>query len=556
MNFREWYEAPVWMLITLALIASFVMSPVSAYTFVDRGTYYTGQTVPVSELTFSLADSICQGLGTPYWSGHYASNAESNYGAWWFSNKTSVSDVFPFSNTSSPGGYYTARGNGNQFSWTGGDNPKDFVVNKTGFFNFSVVCHGYTLGYIYDAWDSSYTGYGGQNLTMPIYSYRLQNTTPPPSVVYASFNASPSFNWSAPAVITFTDTSTTSDGSSIVGWVWNVGQGYNLTGVKSVDVFFLTGGTYNISLTASNLVNSSIAYRTLVLGNATAPHATVTIEARSIVGTAPLITGATISIRNITTGAWTNKTATTGSAQFTTTDGGSMPISVGQNLSVVISSTGYQSLNDTLQVVTTPQTTDYFLTPLSMVPTNGNWNLVVTVIRNNPPKDPIYGATITVLTGVSGPGIYTGTTSNIGVASFFNISASTTAAINIDAIGYQSTSGVIPVFPNTTQHVSFELLGNGQTVSPTTVPTTAGTGGTATVSPTLTDENGNPITTNEGKANYGLDQIFNIIPLIAEMIAFAVVMWVFWRVLDAITNGMFTLILKKVIEGILKELFR
>jgi hypothetical protein len=245
---------------------------------------------------------------------------------------------------------------------------------------------------------------------------------------------------------------------------------------------------------------------------------------------------------------WTNTTAATGSATFAATDVGVYPISLGQTLRIYSSAYGFQPIDTNFTISQIAQSTDIFLTPLSAVPTHGNWNLVVTV-ADDQNCHAIYGATVTVLTGVSGPGLYTAKTDNSGTAGFTNISASSSAGINIDATGYQSTNGVIPVFANTTQHVTFQLKPNGAgpsggscsggNVVNVTPTQTGGGGGTSTITPTptITDVNGNPITSSTGLALYGLDQLFAEIPAIARIVAMGLIVYVMYWFLDLITMG-------------------
>jgi len=130
--------------------------------------------------------------------------------------------------------------------------------------------------------------------------------------------------------------------------------------------------------------------------------------------------------------------------------------------------------------------------------------------------------------------------------------------INVVAQGYQSGSAYTPEVPNSTQHVTIELVRIGQTpvatpISPTATRTLTGSDDPQ---PVITDANGNPITTSQGKAEWGFDQLFAIIPQIALIIVSLIFAWIFWRGLDIVTNGMASLIIRKVIEGVLKDMFR
>ena len=124
------------------------------------------------------------------------------------------------------------------------------------------------------------------------------------------------------------------------------------------------------------------------------------------------------------------------------------------------------------------------------------------------------------------------------------------------AQGYQDTSIVVPVFVNTTQHVTIEMVGLDDTPVATPIPTSNKTPLTGQPTPQITDENGNPITTSEGKAQWGLDQLFNLIPTIALIVASLIIAWLFWRGIDICTNGMATLIMRKVIEGFIRQMFK
>jgi hypothetical protein len=197
---------------------------------------------------------------------------------------------------------------------------------------------------------------------------------------------------------------------------------------------------------------------------------------------------------------------------------------------------------------------DVFLDPLSAPLTNGNWNLVVYVSWDRDCKQ-YNSAFVELQTGVGNSYDSLQYTDSSGYTTFSNVTASTTASLKVGGEGMQTQYGVITVFPNTTQKASFQLVEkygsvSGNTCNNGAIITVAPTGGavTATVTPVLTDANGNPITTNEGTATYGLGELFAIIPQMAAIVAGLIMIWLCWRTFDVVTDGIGPTLLKQFVR--------
>jgi hypothetical protein len=214
--------------------------------------------------------------------------------------------------------------------------------------------------------------------------------------------------------------------------------------------------------------------------NGVAGNVTIYVRLKDSESPYPLISGSTISIKNNT---WYNQTAPTGALAISGADtGGLSALSVGQTITVCGSATGYSNRCDSLTIPYSGYIHSMYLTRTALEPSYGNSNLIVTVKRNLDAQ-PVTNGHVTVQTGVSGPGTYEGGTDDNGVASFFNLSASSTALINIVAQGYQPGSAIVGMSPNSTTRVTIELVRIGDTpVATPIVPT--GTPGYVTIKPT------------------------------------------------------------------------
>lgn len=270
------------------------------------------------------------------------------------------------------------------------------------------------------------------------------------------------------------------------------------------------------------------------------------------------ISNSTVGIKNTTSNLWWNLSTPTGGAFFQSTDvQGVYSLSANQTVKVGATSYGYTANSQDVLILNDNQVSDLYLTKTSQTPTNGNWNLLVKLVRNLDGQ-PVCSATVKVITGVNGPGVYEGSpVCSTGVVSFFNISASASASIEVIAQGYKSAGAFTPVVPNSTQQITIQMVRIYDTPVATPIPvTTTSAGLTGQPTPQITDASGNPITSSEGKATWSLDQLFNILPQIVMIVCSLIFAWLFWRGVDIVTNGMATLIMRRVIEGFLKGMFK
>ena len=143
-----------------------------------------------------------------------------------------------------------------------------------------------------------------------------------------------------------------------------------------------------------------------------------------------LIQNANFGIMNLTNNEWRNSTVITG-AGYTDSTGASFqyPLKIATTVRLAASATGYLSGYQDVIILNNNQLSTLYLTPNTLVPQNGNWNLLVTVLRNLDAQ-PVHSATVQLTTGINGPGTYSAITGDTGTASFLNISASSSAAID------------------------------------------------------------------------------------------------------------------------------
>jgi PKD repeat protein len=480
--------------------------------------YYQGKAYPGTTITIRDDTAVCNALGlhpyAPYPNQTYFGNANHDY--YW-----NYGDF--------------------QYIVTNNSGNEQYTFKPASAYSYSYLVEAGICDYVlmHDRW------------------WNTTNDSPPPT---ANFTANPTYGV-VPLSILLTDTST----GSPTSWNWSVkaltsGNTYNSS--LQNPVFYLPEvSAYNVTLKVFNGGGSSSLtkanYITTTL-NPPGGGVSLNLDVRSISNTDLLVTGAQVAIRNITSGVWGNTTAHTGAIQFS--DVGGLPLGINQTVTLCASATGYDSVCQNVVIPYNEYLSTIFLTPNNMQTSGGNWNLIVTVKRNLDAQ-PVFGAHVEVMTGVSGAGIFTGGTGDDGSVSFINISASTSAIVSVVKQGYQSASSVVTVVPNSTQHVTIEIVRIGDTpvatpIAPTAATTLVGGGGDSSVSPEITDANGNVITTSEGKAEWAFDYLFALLPLIVVVVGSLIMMWLFWRGLDIVTNGMASLIMRKFVEGILRGMFK
>ncbi len=341
-------------------------------------------------------------------------------------------------------------------------------------------------------------------------------------------------------VAQFNDTST----NNPTGWAWNFSDGYTTT-VQNPYHVFPAFGQYNVSLTASNQYGTGTTkYRLVNISSGIITGISSFLDVRDA-ATGIYIGNVTVGIRNLTDMSWRNTTSSTGAVIFNSTGSSyQYPLSVGQTIGYGASALGYveSSTNDTLMY--NNWLTTLFLTRIDQQVSNGTWSIIITVKRNLDAA-PISGATVTVTSGVSGVGMWQQSTDMNGIASFINITPSTLALVEASKPGYQSNSLVVQVFPNTTQHKTIELVGVGQTPVVTPVAT-ANTTPVSTVYPVLTDANGVPITSPEGKGFAAFGILIDSAYLIMQIAVGCVIIWLMWMVVYLMTGG-------KIIDKIMRR---
>lgn len=415
-----------------------------------------------------------------------------------------------------------------------GNNPTPPVCSRT----YDVVGT-YTI-------TATITAYGSPNVSVSHDAIVL------PVAPIANFTATP-ITGTSPLNVVFTDTSTNTPTS----WEWTFGDGQFYSNVSQITHTYQNPGIYSPSLTVINGAGTS---------NKTIPNYIIVTTQNGLhlivnsldAETGYEITSSTIGIQNKTSNIWWNLSTPTGGAFFQSTDvAGIYSLSQNQNVTVGASAYGYLPSFEEIKILQDNQEVNLHLTKTSQTPTNGNWNLLVKLVRNLDGQ-PVCSATVKVITGVNGPGVYEGSpVCSTGVVSFFNLSASASASIEVIAQGYKSAGAFTPVVPNSTQQITIQMVRIYDTPVATPIPvTTTSAGFTGQPTPQITDASGNPITSSEGKATWSLDQLFNILPQIVMIVCSLIFAWLFWRGVDIITNGMATLIMRRVIEGFLKGMFK
>ena len=246
----------------------------------------------------------------------------------------------------------------------------------------------------------------------------------------------------------------------------------------------------------------------------------------------PIIAPAETSIRNISSGDYGNATTPFGIIEFV--DVGGIDLSQGQTVQLCAGADGYENdglVCENVEIAYEGYTHSIYLTPTSMIPSAGNWNLNVKTLSNLN-HEPI-SAQVEVITGVSGGGSYVGgTDASTGMVSFKNISASATALITVTAQAYQSAQKIVTVFPNTTQTVTFELVRIGQTPVETPIQPTVTTTYDPPVVPVPTDPyTGEPITEPDQYLDFTIIEMVKMLPVWIKLFIGIVTMALLWGAL-------------------------
>ena len=338
---------------------------------------------------------------------------------------------------------------------------------------------------------------GGGTLSVRAYT-TCQNDYPDRHFLYEYTTAPwPTFNWTAsplngtaPQWVNFTVQNSTHAYTVDFG----DGQILNYTS-EEIPHVYSNPGTYSPKITIRNTSVSFTRNNYIVISAPPANLINFTVAA--ITNTGSFISGAGINIRNNTDNTWNNATYPSGVAVFNSSDGFfHYPLSIGETFTISTSATGFvtdtqnytlQSINDYVPIV---------LTNTQQQALNGTWNLNVWV-RADSDCTSIEGATVTVITGVSGqctheyPNGCTNYADQNGLAAFTNITPSSTAMIEVVDQAFYDTSVTVPVNPNTTQNIVVQMISHNVPLGKGLV----GSGKRCTIGvlPVPTFPNGSPI---------------------------------------------------------------
>jgi PKD repeat protein len=371
-----------------------------------------------------------------------------------------------------------------------------------------------------------------------------------------NFTGAPT-NGSAPMMVNFAIVNFSSGVKSGSSQTWDFGDGSIVMSSSETNMHqYQTAGTFSVSLTYQNLSNTSLTIsKSQYIRTTNQSGLTLHLEIRDVESKA-LIGGSTAGLKNITSGSWWNFTTSTGLAYWRSTDvNGSYPLSVGQVVTLGANASGYDAKSSSVTIPYDDYREQIFLTRTAHNARNGTWNLIV-LVKSNKYGTPINSATVNLITGVNEDTKYQDLTDDLGTVTFMNVTPSTSALVDAIAQGYQYGSAIVTVIPNSTQRVTIELVKLGETPVATPIATPNKTPYTGVPTPQITGPNGEPITSPEGKAQWGLDQLFNIIPQVVMIVISIIFMWLFWRAFDIATNGVGPLIIRKVIEGFIRQMFK
>ena len=296
------------------------------------------------------------------------------------------------------------------------------------------------------------------------------------------------------------------------------------------------------------MYNSSVFWRSSISTITSASTVVVLLDVRNAIS-GNLLQNTTVGIKNTTTGVWRNATLASGIAYYDSTDPGFLyPLSVGQRIELAATKTGYEGDNITFIIpVADPggYPATLWLTPTAYAPSLGTVNFIIKVIKNYD-HTPISSASVTLTTGASPQYTNTLSTDVNGMVSFINVTASTSASVDIHHISYQSVSAYISgITPNTTHKPIYEMILIGATPV-TTVATARPTTAAVSTYPVPTDAWGEPITDSSLKGFAAFGVLIDSAYAIMQIAVGLVLIWLLWMTVYLITGG-------KIIDKIMRR---
>ena len=277
-----------------------------------------------------------------------------------------------------------------------------------------------------------------------------------------NFTATPTAG-AYPLTVSFTDVSNQTN-----DWYkWNFGDGTieNST-IKTTTHTYSEAGLYSIRLDTYstkygyyNLTRNEYIYVTDGTNYMLNHYAVNSVNGINI-------GGATLGLKNITSGKWSYVTSATG-YNLWVADVDNLPLSQGQTIELYAARTGYDSANLTLVIPYDIYFAYQYLKPTSIVNSTGTGTLVVTAIKN---KDGLPLSGVTIILDDNQLGI----TNSAGAVTLKNVTAGT-RYLDAALSGYQSINENFTIVAGETTMKVVEMVLDGET--PVTTP----------IAPTTTD---------------------------------------------------------------------
>lgn len=268
----------------------------------------------------------------------------------------------------------------------------------------------------------------------------------------ANFNGAPVAG-ASPLTVTFTDISNQS--SSNTWRKWNFGDGtIDNTSVSPITHTYTSPGTYSVRL---DVWSSEYGYF-----NTTKSEYITVIDASNYhllhhvknSESGVSIDGATIGLKNTTSGKWVYSTATTGYNEWTA-DADNIPLGQNQTIELYAAKTGYGSVNQTITIPYDFYIHYSFILPSSVVNATGTGTLVVTAVKNSD-GTPLPDVAIILDDN------QLGMTNSAGATTMRNVTAGS-RVLQASLSGYQSLEKSCSITEGQTTMVIVDLVKNGET---------------------------------------------------------------------------------------------
>ena len=257
----------------------------------------------------------------------------------------------------------------------------------------------------------------------------------------------------SPMTVTFTDTSNQTVQNT---WrKWNFGDGsIDNSSASPVTHVYSNPGVYSVRLDTWSLAHGYFDLTKSEYITTISPSGYQLLHYVKNSESGVLIDGATIGLKNTTSGKWVYSTASTGYKVWNL-DADGIPLGANQTVELYAYKSGYTATNSTLTIPYDSYTHYSFMLPTSVVNATGTGTLVVTAVKNSD-GTPLSGVSIILDTN------QLGMTNAAGATTMRNVSAGS-RTLQATLNGYQSMEKSFTITEGQTTMVIVDLVKIGAT---------------------------------------------------------------------------------------------